>query len=342
MLIDSTIAGLDDAASRAAGLERLGFDGLWAGEMNGDPFLTLALAAHGSDRIGLGTSVAVALARSPMTVAYSADDLQRFSGGRLRLGLGSQVRAHIDRRFAMPSDRPAARMREYVRALRAIWAHWHDGADLAFDGEFTHHTLMPPDFVPPAHGFGPPRILLAGVGPVMTRVAAEVADGFLCHGFTTARWIRERTLPALTAGGAGDGFEVVATPFVVTGTDERIERGVAALRRRLAFYASTPAYRPLLELHGWADAGIELTRLSTAGEWDRMTALIGDDMIDEFAVVASPRELPGRLARRFGALLTRMSFAPGPDMAADEVAELVQRIRRCCAEEDPGAAVARE
>ncbi|AHH19026.1 putative F420-dependent oxidoreductase [Nocardia nova SH22a] len=334
MLIDTTLAGLDDAA-RAADLERLGFDGLWAGEMNGDPFLTLALAAHGTRGIGLGTSVAVALARSPMTVAYTADDLQRFSGGRLRLGLGSQVRAHIERRFAMPADRPAARMREYVLALRAIWAHWHDGAELAFDGEFTRHTLMPPDFVPPAHDFGPPRILLAGVGPAMTRVAAEVADGFLCHGFTTARWLRERTLPALAAGGAGDGFEVVATPFVVTGTDERIERGMTTLRRRLAFYASTPAYRPLFDLHGWTDTGIELTRLSKAGEWDRMAALISDDMIEAFAVVASPRELPELLARRFGGLITRMSFAPGPGLPPEAVADLVREIRRRCAGEDP-------
>ena len=176
----------------------------------------------------------------------------------------------------------------------------------------------------------------------MTRVAAEVADGFLCHGFTAARWIRERTLPALAAGGgARDGLKLVATPFVVTGTDERIDHGVATLRRRLAFYASTPAYRSLFELHGWADTAIELTRLSKAGEWDRMAGLISDDMIEEFAPGQPPWELPQRLARRFGGLLTRMSFAPGTDMAADEVTELVRQIRRCCAGDDPGATACR-
>ncbi|PPJ00481.1 TIGR03617 family F420-dependent LLM class oxidoreductase [Nocardia nova] len=330
MRIDTTIGALDDAAARVRALEGLGFDGAWAGEMNGDPFLSLAVAAQCSDRIGLGTSVAVALARSPMTVAYAADDLQRFSGGRLRLGLGSQVRAHIERRFAMPADRPAARMREYVLALRAIWAHWHEGAPLAFEGEFTRHTLMPRDFVPPAHDFGAPPILLAGVGPAMTRVAAEVADGFICHGFTTARWIRERTLPALGAAAMRDDFELVATPFVVTGTGEQIDRGVATLRRRLAFYASTPAYRPLFDLHGWGGVNAELTALSKAGRWDRMAESITDDMVEAFAVVAAVQDLPERLAARFGGLLTRLSFAPPRDMPADEVADLVRRIRQAC------------
>lgn len=332
--MDSTLRGLADAAARARALEGDGYDAAWAGELNQDPFLPLAVAAEVTDRIEVGTSIAVAFARSPMAVAYLADDLQRHSRGRLLLGLGSQVKAHVVRRFSMPWGRPAVQMREFVLALRAIWSSWQDGTPLAFEGRYYRHTLMPPDFVPPSHEFGPPRVLLAGVGDLMTRVAGEGADGFLCHSYTTARWIRERTLPALRegrarAGATMDGFEVVTTPFIVTGSDEEIEAAIPRLRGRIAFYASTPAYRGVFELHGWGAANEELTALSKAGRWADMAGLITDDMVDAFAIVAGPHDLPARVAERFGGILTRISFTPPASLDRDEAVDLVQRLR-CC------------
>ncbi|MQY18771.1 TIGR03617 family F420-dependent LLM class oxidoreductase [Nocardia macrotermitis] len=335
MKVDATIAGLDVASTRARDLEADGFDGLWAGELNQDPFLALAVAAEATERINLGTSIAVAFARSPMTLAYTADDLQRHSRGRLTLGLGSQVRAHIERRFAMPWARPAPQLREYVLALRAIWSRWHQGTPLAFEGEFYRHTLMPPDFVPPQHDYGPPPILLAGVGEAMTRVAGEVADGFLCHGFTTTRWLRERTLPALREGRARagvtmDGFDLVATPFVVTGTQAQIDTAIPTLRQRIAFYASTPAYRGIFELHDWSDTREQLTALSKANRWPEMPALITDDMLEAFAIIAPPDTLPTHIANRFGGILTRLSLTLPPTLDRDEAADLARRIRDHC------------
>ncbi|MER5183349.1 TIGR03617 family F420-dependent LLM class oxidoreductase [Streptomyces sp. NPDC002896] len=335
MRVDGTLGGLADAATRARILEDDGYDGLWAGELNQDPFLPLAVAAEVTDRIEVGTSIAVAFARSPMALAYTANDLQRHARGRLLLGLGSQVKAHIVRRFSMPWSGPAARMREYVLALRAIWSSWHEGTPLDFQGDYYRHTLMPRDFVPPGHEFGPPRVLLAGVGELMTRVAGEVADGFLCHGYTTARWIRERSLPALRegrarAGATMDGFEVVHTPFIATGTEQQIEAALPRLRGQIAFYASTPAYRGVFELHGWDGVNEELTTLSKAGRWAAMAGLITDEMVDAFAVVAAPDDLPAAVAERYGGLLTRISFTPPAGLDHDVAADLVRRLRACC------------
>jgi probable F420-dependent oxidoreductase len=329
--VDGTLRGLDDAAARARMLEECGFGGVWTGEVNQDPFLPLAVAAGVTERIELGTGIAVAFARSPMSLAYTADDLQRHSRGRLLLGLGSQVRAHVERRFGMPWGRPVPQMREYILALRAIWASWRDGTPLNVDGEYYRYSLMPRQFVAPQHDFGPPRILLAGVGEAMTRLAGEVADGFICHGFTTARWLRERTLPALRAGrrraGASmTGFGIAATPFIVTGTDAEIDAARPAVRQQIAFYASTPAYRGIFELHGWGGANEELTALSKAGRWAEMAALMTDDMVDAFAVVASPDDLPAAVAARFGGLLTRISLTPPPSLDRAAAVDLVQRL----------------
>lgn len=332
MRVDGTLGGLTDAASRARVLEDAGFDAVWAGEVNQDPFLPLVLAAGATKRAGIGTAIAVAFARSPMTLAYTAHDLQRYSGGRLTLGLGSQVKAHVERRFSMPWSRPAARMREYVLALRAIWASWRDGTPLEFEGQFTRHTLMPRAFVPPPHEFGPPRVFVAGVGEGMTRAAAEVADGFLCHGFTTPRWLAERTLPALREGRARigkdlTGFEVAATPFVVTGTDAEIEARLPQARAQIAFYASTPAYRGVFDLHGWGGLSEELTALSKAGRWEDMGRLVTDEIVAEFATVAPPDQLPALLRRRFGGMLTRMSLSLPAALGQEVVADLVARLR---------------
>lgn len=333
MKIDSHVGRLEDAATTARAAESAGYSGLWAAEVNADPFLPLTLAADATDTIELGTSIAVAFARSPMTLAYTAHDLHRFSGGRLTLGLGSQVRAHITRRFSMPWSKPAARMREFVLAMRAAWRTWSDGEPLKFEGEFYSHTLMPPAFVPAPHPYGPPKVVIAGVGDLMTAAAGEVADGFFCHGFTTERWIREHTIPALRSGRAKagltmDGFDIVGAPFIATGTDEEMAAGVAEARRRISFYGSTPAYRAVLDLHGWGELGDELHALSRQNKWTEMAELVPDEVVDEFCVTAPPAELPARLAERYGGLLTRMSFRPPASLTeSGEASQLIGSLR---------------
>ncbi len=328
MLVDTTLGPLEGAAAGARSAEAEGYDGVFSGEVSSDPFLPIAVAAEATERIELGTSIAVAFARSPMSLAYTAYDLQRFSGGRFALGIGSQVKAHITRRFSMPWGRPAPQMREFILAMRAAWGSWSQGEALAFEGEYYRHTLMPPEFVPAAHPFGEPAVFLAGVGQAMTRVAGEVADGFLCHGFTTERWIREHTVPALVegrrrAGKSLEGFTVKAAVYVATGSDEAIEVAAADIRTHLAFYASTPAYRPVLDLHGWGEVGAELTRMSKAGRWAEMSGLIDDDMLHTFAIVAPMEDVPELLARRCAGIVTRVSF-----ISLTPPSELVEAVRR--------------
>jgi len=312
-----------DTRDAAAAAERAGYAGAWTSEIKHDPFLALALAAVATDTIELGTSIAVAFARNPMSTAVQANDVQLLSRGRLLLGLGSQIKPHITRRFGMPWSHPAARMREFISALRAIWACWQDGTRLSFRGEFYTHTLMTPFFNPGPNPHGAPRVLLAGVGEAMTAVASEVADGFLCHGFTTERYLREVTMPALARGRGGDlaGYEVSGSPFVATGrTEEEMAAACRGVREQIAFYGSTPAYRTVLELHGWGELGDELHRLSRHGRWHDMGAAIDDDVLHAFAVVAEPGAVAGELMRRYGDLFTRMSlytpYAADPEITA--------------------------
>src|ERR1700727_2659717 len=329
---------LGDEKAEAGAAQAAGFDGLYSFELKHDPFLLAALAAGKAPGLDFGTSIAVAFARSPMTVAYSAWDLQALTGGRFYLGLGSQVKAHIERRFSMPGSHPAARMREYVLALRAIWRSWQDGDRLEFDGEFYRHTLMTPMFSPGPLESGPPRVLLAAVGDAMTRVAGEVADGLIVHSFTTRRYIREVTLPTLGQGLARGGraredFELVYAPFVVTGADEAAMAASATVaRERIAFYASTPAYRPVLELHGWGDLQGELNAAARRGEWQAMGRLIDDTMLGEFAVVAPPGELPAAYARWVGGLIDPTGFTPPETMDAGAAREMIASIRASAAE----------
>ncbi|MFP5308359.1 MAG: TIGR03617 family F420-dependent LLM class oxidoreductase [Actinomycetes bacterium] len=317
------VVGPQDAPAAARRAEEEGFAGWFAAETAHDPFLTLAMAATTTERITLGTGIAVAFARSPMDVAQSADDLQRLSGGRFVLGLGSQVQAHVTRRFSMPWSAPAARMEEFIAACKAIWAAWHDGTRLDFRGEFYEHTLMTPFFTPPPHGHGAPPVWLAAVGPLMTATAGRVADGLLCHSFTTERYLREVTLPALHDGVDAAGRDraevgVGLGVFVVSGHDEQ-ERDQAAafVRGQVAFYGSTPAYRRVLELHGWEQLGVELTALSKQGRWEEMAALVDDEVLDAFAVVADPADVGPAIADRFGDVVDRVNlyttFRPTPD-----------------------------
>jgi probable F420-dependent oxidoreductase len=302
-------------AADAADAEVAGFDGFWVGETHTDPFLRVQRAADATREITVGTAVAIAFARTPMTVAYSGYDLAGSSDGRFVLGLGSQVKAHIERRFAMPWSHPATRMREFVLALRAIWASWEAGAEpLAFEGEFYAHSLMTPFFSPDPHPFGGPPVYLAAVGEMMTGVAGEVADGLIIHPFTTPRYLAEVTRPALAAGAARadrslDVVTVSGPVFACVGsTDSELATAIEGSRRQLAFYASTPAYRRVLELHGWGDLQPELTALSKRGEWEAMGALVDDEILYTFAVAGSPAEVVAQLTDRWGGLADRVSL----------------------------------
>jgi probable F420-dependent oxidoreductase len=318
VLLDAALlsTGIDDVEGTARDLEARGYAGVWASEADHDPFLPLLTAGLATERLQVGTAIAVAFARSPMTLAMTAHDLQRYTRGRFVLGLGSQVKPHVERRFSMPWSPPVERMREYVAALRAIWSAWQDGTRLRFQGEHYRHTLMTPMFSPQAHEWGAPPVHLAAVGPGMTRLAGEVADGLLAHGFTTARYLRERTLPVLAEGLAAAGRSreevTVSLPgFVVTGrTDAERAEAAAAVKATIAFYGSTPAYRPVLELHGWDSLADELHALSVSRREDKWTAmrdLVDDEVLSTFAVVGEPQEVGPAVRERFDGLVDRFS-----------------------------------
>ena len=325
-------ARLADAGSEAAALEERGYDGAYTFEGPHDPFLPLVAAASATDRLELMTAVAIAFARNPMTLAAQANDLQLLSQGRFHLGLGSQVKAHVERRFSMPWSAPAARMRELVLAIRAIWSSWNEREPLAFRGEHYTHTLMTPFFDPGPNPFGPPSIWLGGVGPRMTEVAGEVADGFLVHPFCTQRSLLEVTLPALERGRArrGDpGAEIqIALPVMVaTGeTEAGFDAALQAVRAQIAFYASTPAYRVVLEVHGWEDLQPKLQERTRAGDWAGMAALVGDEILDAVAIVAAPDDVADAILLRFGPLLDRVAlnapYAADPELWADIASDL--------------------
>lgn len=318
MKVDGGIGGnLHDAGKQAKDLEAAGYSGAWTAETSHDPFFPLLLAAEHTETLELGTSIAVAFARNPMTLANIGWDLQAYSKGRFNLGLGSQIKPHITKRFSMEWSHPAARMREMVLAIRAIWDTWQNGTKLEFRGDFYTHTLMTPFFTPERAdlaGFGVPKIFLAGVGELMTEVAGEVCDGFICHGFTTEKYLREVTIPALAKGRAKagktmDGFEIIGPSFVVTGnTESELAAAAAGTRQQIAFYGSTPAYRGVLDIHGWGGMQDELNTLSKQGKWVEMGNLITDEVLDAFAVVGAPEAVAPELHRRYGDVIQRISF----------------------------------
>jgi probable F420-dependent oxidoreductase len=303
--------------ARAA--EGLGFDGLWTQETDHEPFLGAALAAEHTTRLTIGTSIALAFTRSPTELAYLTWDLAQLSGGRFVLGLGTQVKAHITRRFGMPWDAPAPKLREVIGAIRAVWASWSEQRPLDFRGRYFSLSLMTPFFTPPGP---PPRLHIetAGVGARMCRLAGEVADGFHVHPFHTRRYLREVVAPAIEAGLARRGrargdFVINAHVFVATGAAEEVARYKEEIRRAVAFYGSTPSYRPLLDFHGWTDVGQELSRRAARGQWSAMSTLVTDEMLGHFALWGPPDEVAGRLHAEYGGLADRLStydaIAPG-------------------------------
>jgi probable F420-dependent oxidoreductase len=314
MLVDSAApisASPLEVESLAVEAEKLGYDGFGAAETRHDVFPALALAARATSRIELQSSIAVAFARNPMTVAMNANDIQLISGGRFQLGLGSQVKAHIERRFAMPWGRPAARMEDFVAAVRAIWHAWATGERLVHRGEFYRHTLMTDFFDPGPNPHGNPPILLAAVGERMTAVAGRIADGLLVHPLTSARYLRERTVPVLTQarGSSLDGFTLGLSALVVLGADEESRRTAErAVRGQIAFYASTPSYRPVLELHGWGGLADRLNTMSRRQAWGEMADAIDDDVLGTFAVSGDAAAVAAALRGRFGDVIDRISF----------------------------------
>ena len=286
--VSVTLRGLplDRFAGEAARAEQLGYAAVSSTESANDPFLPIALAAAATERVRLGTSIALAFPRSPVVTAHSAWDLQRLTGGRFTLGLGTQIRAHIERRFSAPFKPAAARMREYVLALRAIFDAWQEGGELRFEGEFFQHTLMPPNFRPRPLEGGPPPIHIAAVRERMLAVAGEVADGVMLHAFLTEDHLRDVVLPAL---GTRD-LHVACGLFVAT-SDEDWE----SARARVAFYGSTPGYWGALETHGLKPLGERLHALSRENRWPEMAALVDDDVLALFCV-RTPQEAAGRAA----------------------------------------------
>lgn len=321
MKVDATLAGAPaDCAALIADAEARSFDRALVTESAHDPFQLLAVAAQRTSRIELGTGVAIAFARSPMTLAYSGWTLHALSGGRAVIGLGSQVRAHVVRRFAMPWSRPAARMREFVLATRAIWECWQDGTKLDFRGAFTTHTLMPQPFNPGPLPYDPPRLLVAAVGPRMAEAAGSVGDGIICHPFATAGHLRERVLPAVFAARAASErgkaawttrpFEVCGGVLAAVGrTDRELEQAIEGVRERIAFYGATPGYEAVLATLGQSDLHIELHGLSQQNRWQEMGRLVDDDLLHAMAVVGTPAQAARELRVRYDGVLDRVSLA---------------------------------
>ncbi|MCP4300479.1 MAG: TIGR03617 family F420-dependent LLM class oxidoreductase [Gammaproteobacteria bacterium] len=313
-------------------LEDIGYDGGFSFEAKHDPFLTLAVAAEHTRRIRLGTAIAIAFARNPMNLANLGYDMQVISGGRFVLGLGTQVRPHIEKRFCSSWSKPARRMREIVLAIRAIWDTWEGKGELNFEGEFYRHTLMIPAFDPGPNPFGAPPIFTAGFGPLMTQIAGEVSDGFIAHPFSTRKSLLENTLPALerglkNTGRARQDIEVMCATLIVTGhSQEDFDKARLAARTQLAFYGSTPAYQPTLACHGWGALHEELNLLSKQGRWDEMAALITDEVLETIAVVGPRHEIAKKITDRLADIADSVSLThnryPDPTHWADIVKEL--------------------
>lgn len=314
MRIDTTLVEKDLLASgkMALSAEQSGLDRAWCTETGVDVFLQAYEVARSTSRIEVGTAIAVALARNPMTVAYTAWGLAAASEGRFTLGLGSQVKAHIERRFSMPWVQPVSQMREFVLALRSIWDSWRTGTRLSFEGRHYSHTLMNPFWTPQQHSHRIP-IHLAAVGPKMVELAAELADGIILHTFTNREYLESVTYPAIERGLQKSGrtiedLEISIPLFMIMGdTEEAIAAERAKTAAQVAFYASTPSYRPVLEAVGLGDLQPELTALSKAGHWQRAVEILPPDMIDRFAIQGTPEEMPALARAHLGGAVARTS-----------------------------------
>lgn len=325
-------AQLADAADEARRLADIGYDGVYTLEGSWDPFYPLVLAAEHAPQLDIATGIAVAFPRNPMHLAYQAWDLQKFSDGKFLLGIGSQVKAHIEKRFGLEFSPPAARMREYIQALKAIFDCWQNGSRLEFNGRYFRHTLMTPMFNPGPLSCGPPPVLLGALGPKMTEVAGEVADGLIVHPFNNMPFLTGHALPAVErglekAGRTRDDFTLQINAIVITGeTEEAIAAATESVKGLLGFYSSTPAYRPPMEAVGYGDLQPELNRLSKEGRWEELGSYIDQDFLDAFTTRGAPSEIAGKLRDKYGDCADRLAiYAPyaAPDsMWASIIADL--------------------
>jgi probable F420-dependent oxidoreductase len=306
-------AGLLKIPALAQAAEAAGFDGLWSSEVNHDPFMQLSLAATQTSRVNLGTSIALSFTRSPMTLAYTCWDLAAMTQGRFILGLGTQVKAHNERRFGIAWDAPLPRLREVIESMRAVWLAWRSGERLNFRGEYYQLTLMTPFFTPPPHEFEIP-VMIAGVNQGLCRLAGELCDGFHVHPLHSVKYLDEVVRPAIGEGAAHAGRPVDAVPlvasvFVITGeTPDETDRMREEVRQQISFYASTPSYRIIFETHGWADTAEKLSHLAARKQWAEMPALISDEMLDAFAISAQPEEVGRAALERYRGRVSRIAF----------------------------------
>ena len=320
-------------AATAKRAEDVGYDGVSSSELNHDPFLPLAIAASVTERVALNTSIAVAFPRSPMVVANMGHDLQTNSGGRLELGLGTQVKGHNERRFSVPWRDPVGRMREYMEALRAIWRCWEHGEKLDFKGDHYSFTLMTPEFSPKKNGYRLPPLSVAAVGPDMLRMAGRIADGARLHGFCTRKYIEETCMARIgsgleTSGQKRENFEISGGGFVATGKDEAaVAEKIEWVRYRVGFYGSTRTYLPVFAAHGQEELGLKLHRLSVDGKWNELAAQVPDDVVRLFAAVGTYDELPEAIAERFGGVVDVMRLDLPSDIDRDKHAELISKIQ---------------
>jgi len=307
--------GLTGVAEAAREAEELGYDGVLSFETGHDPFLPLALAAAATQRVDLGTAVAIAFPRSPLTVAQTAWDLQVFSRGRLRLGLGTQVKGHNERRYSTPwPSPPGPRLREYILVLRAIWDSWQNKTRPNFQGKHYTYTLMTPFFDPGPIQHPHVPIYISAVNPYMCRLVGELCDGVRLHGFCTPKYLKEVVIPNIEAGAEKAGrslkdIDITGGGFVITGeTEEEVERRKPALRQQIAFYGSTRTYKGVLDLHGWGETCLRLHRLAAEGRWSEMGREISDEMLDQFAVCATYDQIAARIKERWGGIVNRIGF----------------------------------
>ena len=322
-----------EAAKVSKNLEDLGYDGVYTFEGPHEPFLPLAAAALSTEKIELSTSIAVAFSRNPMTLANIGYDLQLMSKGRFTLGLGSQIKPHIEKRYSMPWTSPAKRMKEMVNAIKAIWECWHEGKDLDFRGEFYQHTLMTPFFNPGENPFGLPKIYVAGVGPLMTQAAAEAGDGFIVHPFHTSIFLESITLPSIEKGLKQTNkkeFDVSVGVMVATGmNDQEIEDARNACKSQIGFYGSTPAYKIVLEQHGWESIQPELNKMTKKGLWKDIPSLISDEMLEAISVSGTPNQVAKKIYDRYKDISTRIApsiFSGDPEVTS-ELIRLLKKIK---------------
>jgi probable F420-dependent oxidoreductase len=306
---------LRDAPAAAKAAEAAGFDALWTAEAGNDGFLPAALAAEHTNRIKLGTAVAIAFPRSPMITAYTAWDLAGLSQGRFILGLGTQVKGHIERRFSTRWEAPVPRLREYIQSLKAIFKSWNEGGrGLDYKGKFYNFSLMTPFFTPPRHNFGNIPIYIAGVNKYICRLAGELCEGLHAHPFHSPKYLREFVIPNVEIGLTKSGrsrkdFQIATTAFVIVGNNrDEIEAAKAGVRQQISFYASTRTYKPVLDMHGWGDVAGRLNEKAAKGDWGAMAKEITDEMLDVYALTGTFEDIGDKVRARYEGLLDRVAF----------------------------------